>query len=204
MRFLPIRKEITRFVLRRKWGEWYSTATKRRVLKLGKTFFDSFPSLKLKGKKRIAYSVSGEIDKDYWSLMDESPASISLRQSDVNLKKNKVLTTVYLGFQKNNLIVEGIKGGRKVRSNLDVFSSIHKKNAFDFLFDLIEEHAKKTGFVSVKIRVPETLQAYYAVGKKGLPEQEVEAIRKRMIALYERLAEARGFTRKGDFYVKEL
>lgn len=63
---------------------------------------------------------------------------------------------------------------------------------------------KKTGFVSVKIRAPETLQAYYYVEKKGLPKEEVEAIRKRMIALYERVAQARGFKRKGDFYIKEL
>jgi hypothetical protein len=214
-RLLPLTGKLRNFLFRWPWGQWYPTTSRKRIRKFGKRFIDSFPLIEFGVKKKKRFVVLMESEGNFFSLLDESPVSVVLQRNFLEPKKNTkglntdiagkvVVAKIYLGFEKRNVIVEGIKGGRNVKSHLDSFRGIHGRNAFGFLMELIEEHAKKTGFHSIKIRLPDTLQAYYYLDKKKLPKQEIERIRKRMWALYEGIARTRGYKKEKNFFVKSL
>jgi hypothetical protein len=185
----------------------YNTASSKNISRYQRNFLSSFPVIELKGKKRAKFVVSrqtnvGRLTSHY---LYESPVSIVLHRKSISKTNHDsmLLGRIDLGFEKEAVIVESIKGVKGSASELDRFKSMHKKHGLEFLVQVVEEQAKKTGFKEVKIRDPETLHAF-----NDLPLEhtlgEVNKIRQRMIELYKAVADARGYTRKGNFYVKEL
>lgn len=109
--------------------------------------------------------------------------------------KETVLARIGIGFDKEALIIEVIQGRKKGEEKRNIFRSIIKTNWTNFMIQQIEKNARKCGFNEIKIRRPETLNAYQ------LQNQE---IKEQMRILYYSIAKAMGFEKKGPYFVKKL
>jgi hypothetical protein len=164
--------------------------------------------LEVKGMKRRKFCVSVIASRF------ESPVSVAVWLRDTIKKPEKTkflpeaLAEARLSFEKNAVIVTALQGKRSKKNWLDRFKSITKYSWAEYLIERIEEHAKRNGFDKIKIVVPETLPYYkepyipLTVGLyKGTTPEKIRASMKR---LYDGVAKKMGYTKKGDYFIKEL
>ena len=179
----------------------YETASLEAFHQFGKAFFDTLPSVKISRKK----------NKFEISKIDNASHEASVRLRIVGLNRfqreriyyDDALAWASLGFEREAVIVEAIQGQVNGKAKLEVFSSIFGKHWSKALLDIVEENAKKHGFKSVKIRIPESLAYYWnPVGVTGI--KTIAKIRRDMRNHYNGLASALGYKRKGIFYIKKL
>ena len=157
----------------------------------------------------------------------ESPISVMIWAGGLPL------IGVDVTFKRDAVVVEAMKSifpGKQ--ADLDRFRQSRDVGgipAINYVLKKIEAHAHNTGFKQVKICVPESLKWYkkpeiigdYPKGDMSIywaakdpskimhllgPElkNEIERIQGNMRKLYNAIANAEGYTRKGDFYVKKL
>jgi hypothetical protein len=111
---------------------------------------------------------------------------------------------VKLGFESKAVIVEAMQGDKGRQPEFERFREMHGKPWANYLIEKLEEHAKKTGFKKVKIRVPESLYYYHYKEVDSKVKKKDREVQEEMEALYNSVAEAMGYRRKGNFFVKEL
>lgn len=131
------------------------------------------------------------------------------------------LVELNLGFEKDAVIVEAMRGKEEKQDWLERFREMHGAPGMNFVLRRVEGYAKKLGFKWIKVRNPKSLYFFvnsvisskkmakiYEIedGKKRADahSKEKKAIRLRMETLYNAVADSEGYTRKGDFYVKRL
>jgi hypothetical protein len=173
----------------------YETAKNHAKGKAG-LFLQTFPKTRIKGKKRRVFVVT-----PFWGDC-EAVRSIALAIKGCAKKPlaektltNKIIAEAKIGFTENAVIVECLQGRSGQQEWLERFRQVHGKPWANYLLAQIESHAKKCGFATVKIRIPESLRAYWTHEK---------TIRQRIEALHNNAANAMGYKRKGLYFVKEL
>jgi hypothetical protein len=172
----------------------YKSATSNTAQRLGRGFLESFERIEIKGKKRRIFVVSTSEAKF------ESDNSIALQTRGLETEKEEKLAEVKLGFESNAVIVEAIQGFRGMQPELERFREMHGKPWANYLIEKVEKHAKKLDFSKVKIRIPESLYYY----QYPYSSRKTREIREKMVNLYYGVAKARGYRRKGRFFVKRL
>lgn len=179
----------------------YKTANSERIETYGKEFVETFPKITLKGKKRRAFVV----DTGHSCLESRKSVRLAVYNAEAGKVKGIPADVAFLklGFSKNAAIVEAIQGTAGWQPEFERFRALHGKPWANYLVEKLEEQARRTGFRQVKIRAPESLFWYYHKSKDESNSDYLER-RKRMEALYNNVANAMGYSRKGNFFVKGL
>ena len=177
----------------------YSTAFHEFALKT--KFWDSFPKshVKLSTEKLLLISNTTTLHESFLSISIGCP-SVFKRHAEIKIGLDK---------ERNALIIEAIQGRRGAISDLKRFEKAVGKPWPNHLMELIEKHARKNFFKTIEIRVPESLYYYHkpmagTVHTKEERKEKIKQIRKRMRIMYNGVADALGYKRKGVFFVKEL
>ena len=177
----------------------YMTGGIENARKFGLGFLKSFPSIGLKSKKRAKFFVFRDLSKGEASneirLIEQKIASENERHF------GSAIARIKIGFTKNSVIIEEMQGTKSTQPEVERFMEMHGKPAINYTIGLIEEHAKKHGFKAIKIRVPESLHYYQLHRGTGAANTK---IRQNMKTLYNSVARAMGYRRKGGFFVKSL
>lgn len=189
-------------------GNRYRTACRETTEREGRSFLRGFPKRKVRGNKH-QFVVSAD---SHFGI--ESTASILL---EVDRAKKPAggkepIALAGVGFGKKDVVVEVMQGAKGSGQLLSEFRRAAQGTpALNYLVNRIEGQAKRLGFKKVKIRVPESLGNYWdpvinneVLNTKKENSAERTRIRERMRELYKAVADAEGYMRKGDFYVKKL
>jgi hypothetical protein len=197
----------------------------------GKRFITTFLGKKLKRSKGRVFSVSMDTSIDspvaiilHVERTREEKKSLML--VSLGFEKNAVTMRVQ-GFSD-----EFSKGGTV--GDLDRFRQKFNSPGANYLVSIVERHAKKCGFEEAKIRDPTTLYYYKFPAleqRHGFSKEEIKAYRRAMFQIleggafpaecpnikrrvmeiranmrrfYKRVADAKGYRKKGEFYVKKL
>jgi hypothetical protein len=179
----------------------------RSIKKFGKVFLTTFPPRIIPGKKRSRFVIS------IVGTYGESPAALAITVESTAKRQRGVIEPFRVGeasllFEKDSVVIGDLQGEKKSEKHLSRFRTVTGKLWADHLFDAIEEHARKCGFKEVKFSTPEKTRPYTNPSvAKGFPEDMAnrkEQIRMRMRKLYYGIANARGYKKIGDFFVKNL
>ena len=117
------------------------------------------------------------------------------------------IMNVGFGFKGRTIIMipqgkkPDINEPRKVRQLLGRFQTATGKYPANYLVEAIEEHARRHGFKTAKIPIPESL--YHYQNPYAKPE-EIPKIQERMRKMYAAIASAMGYRERGLYYVKKL
>jgi len=163
---------------------------------LMKSFLCGFAPIKIPGKRA----------KEYEAILDfaawESPLEVRLYEKIKGGEElPKSLGTVKFGFEEDAITFLP-QGERGAWTESKRFESIKKEKWPNFLIGLLEERAKGCGYKTARIPVPETLYFYKKpiVVKGRTPEQAREQMKK----FLEGIADAMGYEKEGNFFVKNL
>ena len=179
----------------------------KAIKRFGKVFLTSFTRRIIPGKKRSRFVVS------IIGTYGESPTALAITVESTAKKQSDFVGAFTIGeasllFEKNSVVIGELQGGKKSAKHLARFRTITGTLWADYLFDAIEEHARKCGFKEVKFSTPERVRPYrdpsVAKGFPGDMAERKEQIRMRMRKLYYGVANARGYKKIGDFFVKSL
>ena len=138
----------------------YPSASEKNIVLYGRNFYHSFPEQKVLETKAGDYVVYAK------SSIAESPMELTLSL----LKKGRShssLASVRFGFEKDAIVVESMKGKSGFKVELKKFNKANSKKAFDTILERMEEHAKSLDFKETKIRIPESLYAYWGSKQYG-------------------------------------
>jgi hypothetical protein len=212
-----IKKRRTQFVKQRMFTQYPSVSTKEYQL-YGRNFFRAFPIQEFGGGNERKYFILGDPTGSYESNREivllcnfreeQKTRENTLLESRPKLKATAILGHLAIGFEKDAIIIEAIKGPtttngkQKYRTLLNEFWRITKQKPLEKMLQEAENHAKSLGFKEIKIRRPETLCFYenpFIESDKPLNE-----IRANMKILYGRIAKNRGYTKEEFYYVKKL
>jgi hypothetical protein len=172
----------------------YKSASMANITQYGRNFYHSFVERELLKTRRGNYSVFAR------GSVGESPIELALA---FNRGRACVpMAYVRIGFEKKAIVIEAMKGASGFKAELNKFNEANSKKAFDTILEQMEAHARTLGFEEAKIRIPESLFSYWASKQYG--EVKSAQIKKRMRELYNRVARANGYRKKGLFLVKVL
>ena len=194
----------------------YPSGTKEALEQYGRGFADGFPKEVLRGKKGYRFVVC--CNRARWEAQRRAVLMIEPVKMTLGITR---LVELNLGFEKDAVVVEAMRGKEEKQNWLERFREMHKAPGMNFVLRRVEGYAKKLGFKWIKVRNPKSLYFFvnsvisskkmakiYEIedGKKRADahSKEKKAIRLRMETLYNAVADSEGYTRKGDFYVKRL
>ncbi len=174
---------------------WKRSARVRSQLRYGWKFLETFDDHTLVDRGHHAVSIRAEMKAGFF----ESPIAVKLTNGLSDIGEIK------LGFKEKEVVVEAVQGLSRNLEFIDETSRELGEPWPNALLKVIESHAKKTGYSTVRIRKAETLYYYRLplTGKKD-KEKAVRGIRWDMRNFYSKVAKGAGYTEEARYYVKHL
>ena len=172
----------------------YKSASEANIKKYGRNFYHSFVEKEILKTKSGGYSVFAK------SSIGESPMELAL--AFVSGSTHVPMAHIRVGFEENAIVIESMKGAPGFKAEIKKFNQLSSKRTFDTILENMEAHARALGFKEAKIRIPESLFAYW--GSKQYGAVKSAQIKKEMGELYYWVARANGYKKKGLFLVKSL
>jgi hypothetical protein len=204
----------------------FISTSKINYARFGRRFCETFRAQRFQGRNQRTYNINlsqfGVFESDRelsvtCTLPSEQAAKFDSEQfghlGRVQITVN--LGNMPIGFERDSLIVEAIKGTSKRFNPLaNDFWRTTKQKPLDKLLEEAEKQAQTLGFSEIKIRRPETLYYYetpWVTEPEMLPPNWVEIkakkqreIRANMRILYGRIARNHHYTKEEFYYVKKL
>ncbi|MBI4043900.1 MAG: hypothetical protein HY393_03800 [Candidatus Diapherotrites archaeon] len=175
----------------------YRTADIENIIRYGATFLATHQKKTLHTKEGPSYEIA------LGASGNESLVGLRITHENHSFPH----FVLQLGFERKTIIVEAMQGQRPQNEIRALNHALGEPCANRLLREL-EEHARKNGFKTIKIRTPESLHYYQwplaSAKDKEEKERKVKAIRASMHALYGLVAKTMGYKKKGAFFIRTL